>query len=93
MLIFVLKPNSQSELNGGTYGSSSHHWRPHSQPSGYTCWSWRCSFRLCTGIDRLSTAWLTHMGGKDSVQVMKHEVFQLILLLFQAAKPSCSPLK
>lgn len=46
-----------------TYCSSSHRWCPRSPLSGCTCWSWRCSLHLGTGIDRLSTAWLTNTRG------------------------------
>lgn len=45
-----------------THCSSSHRLHPHSPLSGYTCWSWRCSFHLCTGTDRVSTVYLTQQN-------------------------------
>lgn len=54
-----------------TYCSSSHHWHLDSPLSGYTCWSWRCSFHFCTELDRLCTVWLTNTKTWDNVYKLK----------------------
>ena len=57
-----------------TYCNSSHHWRPHSPLSGCTCWSWWCSLHLGTGIDRLSTVWLTNTRGSALIGPASEDV-------------------